>query len=86
MSASLAKLDIIQFATDVLGLSFKGRPAQEVLLRGLYGLRLSEDQLAIYRKLTGLDGEFEAGQEKTEGVWVLGARGGKSFLSSVVAL
>ena len=38
-------LDIIEFATDkdYLGLSFKERPAQEVILRVLYGLPLNDD-------------------------------------------
>lgn len=84
----LQDIDIITFATDqrYLGLSFKERPAQEVLLRVLYGLPLDRKQVKIYRKLTGNRKEFEPGQDKTEAVWVLGARSGKSLLASVIAL
>lgn len=84
----LQDIDIITFATDpsYLALSFQERPAQEVLLRVLYGLPLDRKQLRIYKKLTGNRKEFEGGQEKTEAVWVLGARSGKSLLASVIAL
>jgi len=84
----LQDVDIITFATDqrYLGLSFEERPAQEVLLRVLYGLPLDRKQLKIYRKLTGNRKEFEPGQDKTEAVWVLGARSGKSLLASIIAL
>lgn len=84
----LQDVDIITFATDprFLGLSFETRPAQEVLLRVLYGLPLDRKQIKIYRKLTGNRKEFEAGQDKTEAVWVLGARSGKSLLASIIAL
>jgi len=84
----LQEIDIITFATDpkFLGLSFKERPAQEVLLRVLYGLPLDKKQLKIYKKLTGNKKEFEAGIEKTEAVWVLGARAGKSLLASIITL
>jgi len=84
----LQEIDIITFATDprYLNLSFKERPAQEVLLRVLYGLPLDRKQVRIYRKLTSNKREFESGQEKTEAVWVLGARSGKSLLASIIAL
>lgn len=84
----LQDLDIIQFATDpdYLNLSFKERPAQEVILRSLYGLPLDDDQLKIYRKITKNIKEFEAGLEKEEAVLVLGARSGKSLIASIIAL
>lgn len=84
----LQQIDIITFATDprYLNLSFEKRPAQEVLLRVLYGLPLDRKQARIYRKLTGNKREFESGQDKTEAVWVLGARSGKSLLASIIAL
>ena len=84
----LQDLDIIEFATDpdYLGLSFKKRPAQEVLLRSLYGMTLNKEQLKIYQKLTKNKKEFEAGIEKEEAIFILGARSGKSFLASVIAL
>lgn len=82
----IQKLNIIEFANDVLKVSFKERPAQEVILRALYGLPLNSEQLAIYKLLTGNVEEFEAGIEKTEGIFDIGARGGKSFMTSIVAL
>ena len=82
--ADLERLDIIEFTRWVLGISLY--PVQEVILRSLYGLHLDAEQLEIYKTLTGNEGEFEAGQEKVEAVLVLGARSGKSFLSSICAL
>lgn len=82
----IQKANIIEFANDVLNVSFVERPTQEVILRCLYGLPLNDEQLAIYKLLTGNSGEFEAGIEKTEGVFDIGARGGKSFMTSIVAL
>ena len=84
----LEQASIIEFATDplFLGLSFKERPAQEVILRVIYGLPLNEDQSKIYRKITTNRKEFEAGIEKEEAILVLGARSGKSLLASIIAL
>jgi len=84
----LQNLDIIEFSTgkDWLGLSFKKRPAQEVILRVIYGLPLNENQLKIYRKITKNRKEFEAEIEKEEAILVLGVRSGKSLLASVIAL
>jgi hypothetical protein len=82
----LAAMDIITFAVDVLNLSFAERPAQEVLLRSLYGLPLSNEQLVIYRQITTNETEFEAGIEKVEADWCIGARGGKSTLAAIIAL
>jgi len=84
----LQDLNIIEFATDpnFLDLSFKERPAQEVILRVIYGLPLNDDQLKIYQKITKNKREFEAGLEKEEAILVLGARSGKSLIASVIAL
>lgn len=81
-------LDIIEFATDkdFLGLSFEKRPAQEVILRVLYGLPLNDDQKAIYKILTKGKGKYIPGQVKNEAVLALGARSGKSFIASICAL
>lgn len=84
--AEIQAMDIIEFSTECLGISFKERPAQEVILRSLYGLPLDNEQLEIYKVMTGNEAEFEAGQEKFEAVLILGARGGKSYLSSICAL
>lgn len=84
----LEQVNIIEFACDplFLGLSFKERPAQEVILRVIYGLPLDDEQLKIYRKITKNRKEFEAGIEKEEAILVLGARSGKSLLASIIAL
>lgn len=82
----LDRTDIIQFAEEYLGISFRERPAQEVILRSLYGLPLSDEQLEIYCQLTGLEHEHEPGVEKTEAVLNIGARGGKSLLASIIGL
>lgn len=84
--ADIQKANIIEFATGILNVSFTKRPAQEVVLRCLYGLPLNDKQLAIYKLMTGLKEEFEAGIEKTEANLDIGARGGKSFLTSIVAI
>jgi len=80
--------DIIKFATgkDWLNLSFEERPAQAVVLKCLYGMKLTEEELKIYRKLTKNRKEFEAEIEKEEAVLVCGARSGKSLLASICAL
>lgn len=85
-SANIQAMNIIEFATEVLKVSFAERPAQEVILRCLYGLALNDEQLAIYKLMTDNREEFEAGIEKTEGNFDIGARGGKSFMTSIVAL
>jgi hypothetical protein len=84
----LQDINIIEFAIDkdYLGLSFEERPAQEVILRVLYGLPLDEKQLEIYRILTKNKGKHIPGQVKNEAVLALGARSGKSFLASICAL
>jgi len=84
----LDQVNIIEFATDplFLGLSFKERPAQAVILKVIYALKLTEEELKIYRKITTNKKEFEAGIEKEEAILVLGARSGKSLIASIIAL
>ena len=82
----LSKMDIMKFGEDVLGVSFKERPAQEVILRSLYGMPLDKAQQAIYTALTTNKEVFEGDKEKTESCWAVGARGGKSTLCSIIAL
>lgn len=81
----LKGMDIITFSTDVLGISFKKRPCQETILRAQYGLPLDAEQLEIYDKLTHGQ-KYRPGYERSEGVYVLGARSGKSFLASIIAI
>lgn len=40
---SVKTLDVVTFAVDYLGLSFRERPAQEVILRAIYGLPISAE-------------------------------------------
>jgi len=84
----LEEVNIIEFATDpdFLGLSFEDRPAQETILRVLYGLPLDKKQLEIFKILTKGKGIYKEGQIKNEAVLALGARSGKSFISSICAL
>ena len=82
-SKKLQEMNIIEFATDpnYLDLSFKDRPAQEVVLRSIYGLPLDDKQLEIYQQLTGNKKEFEPGQTKIETILALGGRSGKSLMA-----
>ena len=83
----LEGVDIVTFAEDWLGVSFEERPAQRVVLKAAYGLALSPEEMEIYALLTeGLKGQHGVGTEAIETVLVLGARGGKSFLTSIMAL
>lgn len=84
----LQDLNIIEFAidSDYLGLSFEKRPAQEVILRAYYGLPLDDKQLEIFKTLTKGKGKYIPGQGKNEAVLALGARSGKSFIVSIIAL
>ena len=77
--------DIIEFVTDpqLLGLSLS--PAQETLLRSIYGLALSPDQLDLFRQCTGREhlpsGPF------AEVTVLAGARAGKdSRIAAPVAI
>lgn len=88
VSKKLQDCNIVEFATDknYLNLSFEKRPAQMVILKTIYGLKLTEEELKIYQKITKNRKEFEVNIEKEEAVLVLGARSGKSLLASVIAL
>lgn len=84
----LQEINIIEFATDpdYLGLSFKKRPVQLIILKALYGLPLNKKELEIFMILTKGKGEYIPGKEKLELIACLGARSGKSFLVSICAL
>lgn len=55
-------------------------------MRSIYGLPLASGDLGTYRRLTGNKRYFEPLTPKSEAVLVLGARSGKSFLASIIAL
>lgn len=80
--AELQKMSIISFAKDALGLTLY--PGQECLLRALYGEYMPQDLMPFYTSLTGL--ETYVAEDKTEALWCLGARSGKSFLSAIICL
>jgi len=84
----LQECNILEFAEgkDFLNLNFDKRPAQRVILKSIYGLKLTEEEIKIYQKITKNKEEFEAGVEKSESVLVLGARSGKSLLASIIGL
>ncbi len=84
----LKDLNIIEFAENpvVLGLSFRKRPAQKIILKVLYGLPLDKKEFEIFKILTKGKGIYKPGMEKTEAVLALGARSGKSFIASICAL
>lgn len=66
---------IVEFVTDpqLLGLSIS--PAQETLLRAIYGLDLNADQQDIFRRCTGRSGY--PGHQFSEATVIAGARSGK---------
>ncbi len=82
----LEQANIIEFTEDCLGISLKKRPAQEVILRALYGLPMTDEQIELYQYITSPENEYEAGTILDEGCWVLGRRSGKSLLCAIVAL
>lgn len=83
-SRELRKMDIITFAEGPLGV--KLYPCQRVVLKAVYGLPLVDDELSLYALLTGLARQHEIDYQAVESVLVLGARSGKSFLTSIMAL
>ena len=91
LDVELQSVDIITFAEDYLGVDFTERPAQRVILKGIYGLHIDTDRESAERKtyqaLTGFK-QMQPGRgtEALEFVLCLGARSGKSFLSSIIAL
>ncbi len=82
---SLQSANIIEFATgkEFLNLSFEERPAQECVLRSFYGLPIPEHLIEVSKQITGIT---HGSTDTIEGVWILGARSGKSFLASIIAL
>ncbi|MBA7541835.1 hypothetical protein ES705_34151 [subsurface metagenome] len=84
----LQEVNIIEFAEnpDYLGLSFKRRKPQKVILKCLYGMELDQEEQKIFNTLTRGKGRYTPGQEKSEAVICAGARAGKSLIISIVAL
>jgi hypothetical protein len=67
--------DIIEFTTDAQLLGLALSPAQETLLRGIYGLTLTPDQRELWTRCTGRD--TYAGKPYGEVTVLAGARSGK---------
>jgi len=83
--AELERADVVTFAEQYLGLSL--HPAQRIVLKGIYGLRVSEEEFEVYRTLTGgLERQYGLDSQTVEAVLCLGARSGKSLIVSIVAL
>ena len=58
--------------------------AWRVVLRAIYGLPITDSDLAVYRRLTGRQ---RAPVRPFREVWlIVGRRGGKSFISSLIAV
>ncbi len=74
----LKTMDIIEFV-KLLGLTLY--PNQELLLRRQYGLSVPQRLLKSKKSKRA-----SQTKEKLEGVWCLGARSGKSFMASIIAL
>ncbi len=85
-SRKLDQADIIEFTEDCLGISLHDRPGQEVMLRALYGLPMTDEQIELYQYLTSPKNEYIAGTILDEACWILGRRSGKSLLSAIIAL
>ena len=81
----LQAADIITFAEDICGMDFGERPAQKTLLKAFYGLPILPHEMKDYTAMTGNETVHEPGRPKSEGVWAVGARGGKSFCSALIA-
>jgi len=73
--AKKSKPTIVEFVTDsqLLGLSIS--PAQESLLRAIYGMSLNKDQMDLWQQCTGR--EIYPGQPFPEITVIAGARAGK---------
>jgi hypothetical protein len=82
----LQEMDAIQVAEIALGVDFTERPGQRVILKSIYGMKLDNAEREIYRKITTNETVYQELVEKTEAVLCLGARSGKSFLTSIITL
>ncbi len=78
---ALQNADIIEFAESPEYLNLTLYPSQRAILRALYGLPVGKCLKAFKSSLFH---EYE--RVKSEACWVLGARSGKSFLASIIAL
>ncbi|MFH1718698.1 MAG: hypothetical protein ABIF19_15185 [Planctomycetota bacterium] len=87
---NLQRMNIVQFAEIALGMDFTERPAQKMILKMAHGLELTPREREIYLELAEdeamPDGKvFGEGVDKREICLVLGARAGKSTVSSILA-
>ena len=87
---NLQRMDIIQFAEICLGMDFTQRPAQKMILKMAHGLELTPAEREIYLELAEDEAMpsgkvFGEGIDKREICLVLGARAGKSTVSSILA-
>jgi len=79
-------IDIIGFSEDKAHLNFKLNPMQALILKAFYGLEMTDEELAIMRKLQDeKKTTWEEGAKYRELVVVAGMKGGKTIMSSVIA-
>ena len=88
---NLQRMNIVEFAEIALGMDFTERPAQKMILKMAHGLELTPEERLMYLDISQdeimPDGKvFGEGVDKREICLVLGARAGKSVISSVLCL
>jgi len=76
---------ILEFCTDPQLLALSLSPAQETLLRAIYGLPLDAEQLALWRRCTGREG-YRPGHVFSEVTVICGAGSGKDSRIAVPIL
>jgi len=85
----MAKIDIIQAFEDkkIFGSLFKDQETWanwKVCLKAIFGLPMSEEELRVYRKFTAR--KKPPGSAFKEAYLIIGRRGGKSFISALIAV
>ena len=89
MVYNMAKIDIIQAFEDkkIFGSLFKDQETWanwKVCLKAIFALPMSEEELRVYRKFTGR--KKSPAFPFKEAYLVIGRRGGKSFISALIAV
>jgi len=77
---------ILQVMPDLFGSVFRGESwvGWRAVLAALFGLPMTEEQLALYRTCTGREAPLQ--EAAREAWWVVGRRGGKSRIAALVAV
>lgn len=69
-----------------IALSVKFHPAQRCIFKSIYGLKLDADEVEIYKQITGNEKIYQELVEKDSALLCLGARSGKSYLTSLITI